>query len=82
MVHLNITFPEDLKRKLDLETKREKTKRSTLIQRAVRFYLGVKNKKEKDDLLKEECIVFSKETMQIMEDFKHADKETLKYIDD
>jgi metal-responsive CopG/Arc/MetJ family transcriptional regulator len=82
MVHLNITFPEDLKRQLDHEIKREKTKRSTFIQHAVRFYLGVKSKKEKDALLKEECLLFSNESKQVMEDFKHADAETLKYIND
>jgi metal-responsive CopG/Arc/MetJ family transcriptional regulator len=82
MVHLNITFPEDLKRQLDQEIKREKTKRSTFIQRAVRFYLGVKSKKEKDALMKEECLVFADESKRIMEDFKYVDAESLKYLDD
>jgi metal-responsive CopG/Arc/MetJ family transcriptional regulator len=81
MVHLNITFPEDLKRKLDHEAKREKTKRSTFIQRAVRFYLGVKSQKEKNALIKEECLLYADESKQIMEDFKYADTETLKYLD-
>jgi len=81
MVHLNITFPEDLKRKLDDEIKREKTKRSTFIQRAVRFYLGVKNKKEKNALLKEGYLAMADESLLIMDEFKHADAETLKYID-
>ena len=35
MLHLNITFPEDLKEELDKEAKREHTQRSTLIQKAV-----------------------------------------------
>lgn len=84
MVHLNITFPEDLKRQLDHEIKREKTKRSTFIQRAVRFYLGVKTKKEKNTLLKEGYLdlAVADESRLIMEDFKYADAETLKYIDD
>ena len=84
MVHLNITFPEDLKRKLDQEAKREKTKRSTFIQRAVRFYIGAKSKKEKNELLKEGYLdrAMIEESKLIMEQFKHADAETLKYIDD
>ncbi len=84
MVHLNITFPEDLKRQLDYEIKREKTKRSTLIQRAVRFYLDVKTKKEKNALLKEGYLdlAMTDESRLIMDDFKYADTEILKYIDD
>jgi len=84
MVHLNITFPEDLKRKLDYEIKRKKTKRSTFIQRAVCFYLGVQSQKEKNALLKEGYIdiALADESRLIMEDFKYADAETLKYIDD
>jgi len=84
MVHLNITFPEDLKRKLDYEIKREKTKRSTFIQRAVRFYLGVKTKKEKNALLKEGYLdlAMAEESRVIMEDFKYVDAESVKFIDD
>jgi len=84
MVHLNITFPEDLKRELDHEIKRAKTKRSTFIQLAVRFYLEVKNKKEKNALLKEGYIdvAMREESRLIMDDFKYADAETAKYIDD
>jgi metal-responsive CopG/Arc/MetJ family transcriptional regulator len=81
MVHLNITFPEDLKRKLDYEAKREKTKRSTFIQRAVRFYLNVKTQKEKSALLKEDYLALSNESKQVMEDFKYVDAESLKHVD-
>ena len=53
MVYLNITFPEDLKKELDLEVRQERTKRSTLIQKAVRTYLKLKHQKAVDALLKE-----------------------------
>ena len=82
MVHLNITFPEDLKRQLDHEIKREKTKRSTFIQHAVRYYLNIKSKKEKNALLKEGYLACADESMKIMEEFKHADAQTIKFIDD
>ena len=36
MEHINITFPLELKERLDKEAKQEKIKRSTLIQKAVR----------------------------------------------
>ena len=51
----------------------------TFIQRAVRFYLGVKTKKEKNALLKEGYIdiAMANESRLIMEDFKYADAETL-----
>ncbi len=45
MQHLNITFPENLKMALDREAKKEHTKRSTLIQKAVRVYLDTKKHK-------------------------------------
>ena len=53
MTHLSITFPEDLKIALDREAKREHTKRSTLIQTAVRIYLGMKKQKELRQAMKE-----------------------------
>ncbi len=46
MLHLNITFPEDLKEALDQEVKREHTQRSTLIQKAVWVYLETKKQKD------------------------------------
>ncbi len=80
MVHLNITFPQDLKLKLDHEVKREKTKRSTLIQRAVRFYLGVKDQKKRNDFLKEGYIALNTVNKELMNDFKHVDSESLKHV--
>lgn len=53
MTHLSITFPDSLKTALDNEAKREHTKRSTMIQTAVRFYLEMKRKKVLRDSMKE-----------------------------
>ena len=53
MLHLNITFPEDLKEELDKEAKREHTQRSTLIQKAVRTYLEIKKRRSLEERMKE-----------------------------
>ena len=47
MEYLNITFPTKLKEQLDREVIKEKTRRSTLIQKAVRVYLGLKSRKDR-----------------------------------
>ena len=81
MIHLNITFPEELKERLDKEAHRVKTKRSTLIQRAVLFYLDAKERKTKEALLREGYQAMAMESKKIMDDFKHVDQESLKYAD-
>ena len=81
MVHLNITFPEDLKVRLDQEAQRNHTKRSTFIQNAVRFYLELKHKKSQEELLKEGYLAMADETKVLMDNFKHIDRESLKYVD-
>ena len=53
MEHLSITFPEDLREALDREAKKEHTKRSTLIQKAVKVYLDMKKHNEINKLMKE-----------------------------
>jgi metal-responsive CopG/Arc/MetJ family transcriptional regulator len=53
MLHLNITIPEDLKEELDKEVKRERTQRSTLIQKAVRAYLEIQKRRSLQELMKE-----------------------------
>ncbi len=80
MVHLNITFPEELKERLDHEAHREKTKRSTLIQKAVQVYLAVKERKSRETSLREGYQALGAESKKMMEDFKHIDRETLKYV--
>jgi metal-responsive CopG/Arc/MetJ family transcriptional regulator len=81
MVHLNITFPEELKIKLDQEVKRNRTKRSTLIQHAVRFYLELKHKKSQEMLLKEGYLAMGNETKVLMDAFRSIDRDSLKYVD-
>ncbi len=81
MIHLNITFPEELKERLDKEALRAKTKRSTLIQKAVQFYLETKERKTKEFLLREGYEAMAMESKKTMDDFKHIDKESLKYVD-
>jgi len=81
MEHLSITFPEDLRQALDLEAKRERTKRSTLIQKAVRVYLRLKRRNALVHLLREGYQEMAGEVEQIARDFKHLDNESLKYAD-
>ncbi|MBI4115380.1 MAG: hypothetical protein HY447_02270 [Candidatus Omnitrophica bacterium] len=81
MEHLSITFPEDLRQALDQEARREHTKRSTLIQKAVRIYLTLKRRKATSDLLREGYQEMAGESDQIMRDFKTLDNESLKYVD-
>ncbi len=81
MVHINITFPEDLKAKLDKEVKKNRTKRSTFIQNAVRFYLQLKDKKSEQELLKEGYLAVANEDKALMNDFKYVDQESWKHVD-
>jgi len=81
MEYLNITFPTELKKQLDKEVVREKSRRSTLIQKAVRVYLGLKSRKDREALLREGYIAMRDETKKIMDDFKEIDRESLKYAD-
>lgn len=81
MEHLSITFPEALRAELDLEAKREHTKRSTLIQKAVRVYLKLKRQNAMRDLLKNGYLEMAGEAEGIMNEFKALDQESLKYVD-
>ncbi len=81
MEYLSITFPKDLKEALDAEAKREKIKRSTLIQKAVKIYLQLKKQQAIKNLLREgyeEMYGISKE---MVDDFAGLDKDSLKYVD-
>lgn len=70
MTHLSITFPEDLKIALDQEARREHTKRSTLIQTAVKFYLGIKKRKELSEAMKEGYLAMSKTDKEINKEWE------------
>jgi len=81
MERLSITFPESLKRELDLEAKREHTKRSTLIQKACRVYLQLKKEKDKQSLLREEYQELYNVSKKVMKDFEELDRDSLKFLD-
>ena len=81
MVYLNITFPEDLKKELDLEVRQERTKRSTLIQKAVRTYLKLKRQQSTDILLREGYQAMAAEAKIVMKDFEKIDMESWKHVD-
>ncbi len=81
VLHLNITLPETLKEALDREAKREKTKRSTLIQKAVAFYLRVSRNKDVEGLLREGYVEMAAEAQSVTREFEKLDRETLKYAD-
>ncbi len=76
-MHLSITFPEDLKIALDREAKRENTKRSTLIQTAVRVYLGLKKHKELSALMREGYIATALSDRQLSKDWDIASSDGL-----
>ena len=80
MVYLNITFPEDLKKELDLEVRQERTKRSTLIQKAVRTYLKLKHQKAVDVLLREGYQKMAAESENVMKDFEETDRESWEHV--
>lgn len=72
MEHLNITFPEDLRRQLDLEAKREHTKRSTLLQKAVRVYLDIKKRKKIVALMRESYADMAKSDRETNKEWESA----------
>ena len=81
MQHLSITFPDDLKAALDQEAKREHTKRSTLIQKAVKVYLGLKRRRALEGLLREGYEEMTAESSRLVKDFQALDRESLKHLD-
>lgn len=78
--HINITIPVGLKTRIDEESKREHIGRSTLIQKAVGFYLELLKKKRVRDLLAEGYSEMAGESIKIMKEFEDIDKEALKYV--
>jgi len=79
--HLNITLPIELRVALDHEVKREHTKRSTLIQKAVTLYLRVAEQKTLRDLLTEGYVAMAAEARAVTRAFEALDRESLKYAD-
>ena len=80
--HINITIPPDLKEAVDRQAKLERTKRSSLIQKAVRVYLGLSGRKAFRTLLEEEYRELAEESRILAKEFEALDRESLKYIDE
>ena len=80
-MHINITLPDDLKVKLDRAAKRERLKRSTLIQKAVRVYISLKERQNLNDLLKQGYQEMASESEKMARDFEALDNESLKDVD-
>jgi|GEM_PF-856567 hypothetical protein len=78
--HINITIPIGLKTRIDEESKRERIGRSTLIQKAVAFYLELIKRKRLKSLLAEGYAEMAGESLKIMDDFEDIDKEAMKYV--
>lgn len=78
---LSITFPENLKKELDREAKREHTKRSSLIQKAVRVYLELKRRKSTMELLREGYEEMAGEAKRFLKEFDVVDRESLTHVD-
>ena len=76
--HINITIPPALREAVDREAKRERTKRSTLIQKAVRVYLGLSRRKAFRILLEEGYAELSGEAKRLEREFERLDVESLK----
>ena len=79
--HLNITMPPELRQEVDRQARREQTKRSSLIQKAVRVYLGLSRRKELRALLEEGYREVGTEAKQLEREFAALDAESLKYVD-
>jgi len=81
MVHINITMPEEMKERLDVESHREKAGRSTLIQRAVAFYIADKDRRDREGLLREGYVEMAGESAKLAKDFEFSDREALNHVD-
>ncbi len=79
MEHLSITFPVDLRKEVDRCAKLEHTKRSTLIQKAVKVYLGLKYRAQLEQDLKAGYLEMAGESQNLMDEFKNIDAESWKY---
>lgn len=81
MQYLSITFPQDLRKQLDFQAKREGMKRSTLIQKAVRVYLHLQEKKSTENLLRDGYQEMYGDAKNLLKEFEGLDHDSLKYLD-
>ncbi len=79
--HINITIPPDLREAVDRQARRERTKRSSLIQKAVKVYLGLSHRKALRTLLEEGYVELGPEAKRLEREFERLDAESLKYAD-
>ena len=79
--HINITIPSDLREAVDRRARQEQTKRSSLIQKAVRVYLGLSQRKALRALLEEGYAELSAESTRLEREFERLDRESLKHAD-
>ena len=79
--HINITIPPSLREAVDQQARQERTRRSTLIQKAVRVYLGLSRRKALRSLLAEGYLELSNEATRLEREFERLDAESLKYAD-
>ena len=79
--HINITIPRELRTAVDRQAREERTKRSTLIQKAVRIYLGLSGKKTLRSLLEEGYAELATEAERLEREFARLDAESMKYAD-
>ena len=73
-----IQLNEDVKKELDSMKFGKQTYEDVIVKL---INEKVKQKKEFEKLIKEECEEFAEEYMKITEEFKHADAEMNKYIE-
>lgn len=79
--HINITMPHELREEVDQQARRRRTKRSTLIQHAVKVYLKLSDDKDLTNLLREGYIEMADEMRRLQQEFEHVDAEAWKYVD-
>lgn len=70
-------MPVRLKAALDREAKRERTKRSTLIQHRVALYLRVTGQRSLRDVLREGYVEMAAEARALAQAFEALDREAL-----
>ena len=79
--HINITIQPELREAVDRQAKQEHTKRSSLIQKAVKVYLGLSHRKALRALLAEGYVELGGEAKRLEREFERLDAESLKYAD-
>ena len=79
--HINITISPQLRVAVDQQAKREKTKRSSLIQKAVRVYLGLAKSRELRSLMQEGYQELNQEARLLGQEYAKLDAESLKHVD-